>query len=108
MKTLLIENTWLSMMEHGWGNGYVIIPKGHPMHGKPYDDIDVEVHGGLTFAETGKNAKEQFTLPITKADFDSWVVGFDTAHYMDTMQRWPRQAVKDETMNLKKQLEAIK
>ena len=31
--------------------GYTRIPPGHPWHGKDYDDIDVDVHGGLTFAE---------------------------------------------------------
>lgn len=30
--------------------GYVGVPEGHPLHGKCYDDIDIEVHGGLTFA----------------------------------------------------------
>jgi hypothetical protein len=30
--------------------GYVGVAPGHPMHGKHYDAVDVEVHGGLTFA----------------------------------------------------------
>ena len=32
--------------------GYVGVPKGHPDHGKDYDAVDVDVHGGLTFADT--------------------------------------------------------
>lgn len=31
--------------------GYVGVPPGHPAHGKDYDSVDVEVHGGLTFAD---------------------------------------------------------
>jgi hypothetical protein len=32
--------------------GYVGVPEGHPCHGKGYDDVDVDVHGGLTFADS--------------------------------------------------------
>jgi len=42
MKAIIKENTWLTRggyMDFGWGNGYVLIPEGHPLHGKPYDDI---------------------------------------------------------------------
>jgi hypothetical protein len=30
--------------------GYVGVSPDHPDHGKGYDDVDVEIHGGLTFA----------------------------------------------------------
>lgn len=33
--------------------GYVGVPLDHPLAGKPYDDVDLDVHGGLTFAEEG-------------------------------------------------------
>lgn len=29
--------------------GYIAVPPAHPWFGKSYDDIDVDVHGGLTF-----------------------------------------------------------
>ena len=29
---------------------YVNVPESHPYYGKKYDDISIEVHGGLTFA----------------------------------------------------------
>ena len=32
-----VENDWLQT-EHGWGNGYVAIPKEHSLHGKSYRD----------------------------------------------------------------------
>lgn len=31
--------------------GYVRVPAGHPWHGKDRGDVDVRVHGGLTFGE---------------------------------------------------------
>ena len=34
-------------------NGYVYLPDTHPDFGKGYDDIDVSVHGGLTYADGG-------------------------------------------------------
>lgn len=103
MKTFLRENTWLNFTTTGWGNGYVIIPKGHPFHGKSYDDInlDIEVHGGLTFAEP---AKEIDWECIDKKDKDGWVVGFDTAHYDDNPDRWTKEAVQSETDRLVEQL----
>lgn len=47
-------------------NGYVRLPTGHPWRGWSYDDIPVEVPGGLTYG----------------CDEDGWI-GFDTAHFMD-------------------------
>lgn len=59
----------LSSFERGWGNGYVMLPKSHIWYGKDYDDIPINVHGGLTYGE--------------KNDSDYWVIGFDTAHAGD-------------------------
>jgi hypothetical protein len=47
--------------------GYVVIPKGHRVWGKGYDDVDVDVHGGLTYADEDKETGE-------------WVFGFDCSH----------------------------
>ena len=30
--------------------GYVGVPSGHPLHGKDYDNVSLEAHGGITFA----------------------------------------------------------
>lgn len=76
----------------GWGNGYVHLPPEHPFHGVDYDEIPVEVHGGLTYAENEKGA---------------WVVGFDTSHHGDTLEKWPMEEVEAETIRLKEQLERL-
>jgi hypothetical protein len=54
----------------------VRVPPGHPWHGKGYDEIDAEVHGGLTFAEPDEHCGKG-------GPDDAWWVGFDCAHHMD-------------------------
>ena len=54
--------------------GYVGLPKEHICEGKDYDEIDVSVHGGLTYAGQGNK------YPVD--DNRSWI-GFDCAHYRD-------------------------
>ena len=44
--------------------GYVVLPEDHKLYGTDYEEIDVDVHGGLTYSENGK-------------------VGFDCAHAGD-------------------------
>lgn len=57
----------------GYRCGYVRVPVGHPWHGKDYNDFDVSIHGGLTFAEPD--------LPCEKGGPDDahWF-GFDCGH----------------------------
>jgi hypothetical protein len=54
--------------------GYVGLHAAHPSHGKGYDDIEADVHGGLTYAE----ANAPNCLPD-----GLWWVGFDCAHSGD-------------------------
>lgn len=83
-------------LEKGWGNGYVRIPEGHPYYEKNYDDIPVSVHGGLTFSNHVFEDGEYFS--------DGYWVGFDTAHYGDTKERWPMDKVMEETIYLFKEI----
>lgn len=88
----LIENTWLPGLSHGWGNGYVSLPKGHKFYGLHYDDDllqDIDIHGGLTYSEQ---------------EGDFWTFGFDTAHHADTAENWPKDKVRDEALKLLQQL----
>ena len=48
--------------------GYVSVPAEHPMFGKHYDDVEVDVHGGLTYS---------------KAEDGAWCFGYDCAHLDD-------------------------
>jgi hypothetical protein len=101
----VVENTWLQrtpMLDIGWGNGYVLLPQDHPWFGKHYDSISCDVHGGITLAD-----------PVTPSDIDKhglsphhlgmWCIGFDTCHGGDSLDKWPKSKVIEETYNLYKQ-----
>jgi len=94
----IIKTSW-GFHDKGWGNGYVRIVKGHKYYGKTYDDIPINVHGGLTFSEFIKDS-DNFS--------DGYWVGFDTAHYGDTSINWPMNEVYEETLSLFRQLYHLK
>jgi hypothetical protein len=106
MKHFVLENKWNKWTDHGWGNGYVLIPEGHPCYGTHYDLIDVNVHGGLTFGKL-VDKKLAKAMHLDQEDIGSWCVGFDTCHCGDTMEIWTERAVVAETCRLKLQLERI-
>lgn len=54
--------------------GYVRVPVGHPLHGKEYEVPDVNVHGGLTYANIE---------PCAHDDGIGWWFGFDCVHAGD-------------------------
>lgn len=89
----LIQINWLDGIDHGWGNGYVNLPKWHKYYGVHYDNIPVDVHGGLTYSEQ---------------EGDYWVVGFDTCHAWDTMEKWPKEKVLEEAIQLMNQLKKFR
>jgi hypothetical protein len=61
--------------------GYVAVPPGHPCHGKPYDDVDVDVHGGLTYAKRCEG--HICHVPKPGEPDEVWWLGFDTCHAGD-------------------------
>jgi hypothetical protein len=67
--------------------GYVAVPPGHPYYEKDYDDVDVEVHGGLTYADKcreGADPSEGIChVPLPGRPEDVWWLGFDCAHLWD-------------------------
>ena len=65
--------------------GYVGVSDGHPAFGKDYNDVDVSVHGGLTFADhcRGEPGKGICHLPEAGEPDHIWWLGFDCHHYRD-------------------------
>lgn len=75
--------------------GYVGLPPQHPWFEKDYDDLPVEVHGGLTYADHCQQFKpaygtlEEFHakaichIPSAGQPDNVWWLGFDTAHSYD-------------------------
>ena len=90
----LLENTWMDNVSHGWGNGYVLLPPEHSMYNVDYTEIDVDVHGGLTYSGIHANT-------------GLWAVGFDTAHMDDTQTSCSKSYVLSETESLRTQLELM-
>jgi len=74
-------NCLLRRVPSGCWCGYVAVPPYHSAHGKPYDAIDVDVHGGLTYAEEGMPGEK----PEDQALFAWywWWFGFDCNHFDD-------------------------
>ncbi len=54
--------------------GYVAVPDGHPCFGKDYNNMDIDIHGGLTYAGLCGGQKGAV-----------WWFGFDCAHWGDIM-----------------------
>lgn len=67
--------------------GYVGVGENHPAYGKDYNDVDVAVHGGLTYAARCQEQGEQDTnichIPEIDEPDNIWWLGFDCAHSGD-------------------------
>jgi hypothetical protein len=107
MKYFIQELTHLkdSGVECGWGNGYVVIPPEHPLYNVQCENMDVEVHGGLTLSKKITNGTLELFPALDVSDLGCWLVGFDTAHYGDDGYKWSMEAVQMETERLVLQLE---
>jgi signal peptidase I len=92
-----LNNQFIKRLAGGWGNGYVAVPPTHPAYKMDYDTLmyNINVHGNLTYSQfgDGKNAPKEW-----------WVFGFDTNHYTDDINIWPKEAVEAETKRLYCQL----
>ena len=62
--------------------GYAAVPPGHALHGKHYDDVDVDAHGGLTYSD-GCDGARICHVPAPGEPADVWWFGFDCAHLGD-------------------------
>ena len=89
MKEMIYSADWLNPPEriaegeYKGFNYYVLSLGTHPcayvdvtntkLHGEDYDDIDIECHYGLTYAEER----------LTTVEKKGWFIGWDYAHYGD-------------------------
>lgn len=93
----------LSMGTHP--TAYVEIPEDHKFYGKSYDDIDIKVHGGLTYSSDHlQDIKE-----------DTWIIGWDYAHTGDYLgmlpdyanvgyKKWTTREMVEEAINVIEQI----
>jgi len=70
----------------GFLRGYLRLPPSNRFHGKGYDEIDVDVHGGLTFFHHSLN------IDMNRWDENTggWWIGFDCGHFMDTIPNYKK------------------
>lgn len=78
---------------------YIEIPKNHCFYGKSWDEIDIYVHGGVTYAE-------DYLLNIK----NSWFIGWDYAHwddynyYLNNGKKWTTKQIYKHVKNAIQQL----
>lgn len=68
--------------------GYVGVPRKHRFHGLPYEMIDLDVHGGLTFADRcapGEPIDGICHIAWEGRESESWWFGFDCGRAWDVM-----------------------
>lgn len=87
--TYTIENTWFprNIINCGWGNGYICLPKDHPRYGLDYDDIAHPPNQEWTYSQEESLPNEEGVIETY------WVFGFDTAHYDQDLFNWPESRV---------------
>ena len=74
-------NCWMKRSPMGSWNAYVCVPADHPWWGMDYDQVyesdhEIDVHGGLTFADSW----------LAEGD---WWFGFDCGHAFDQSPAMP-------------------
>lgn len=101
LKTHIVENTWLDrgIMNFGWGNGYVLIPRDHPLYEKQWNEIEINTHYSITFSEK-VDLELMLNCGLVMDDLDMWMIGFDTVHFRDTLESWPKERVQLEADSL--------
>jgi len=96
----------------GYANGYVALEQGHKLYNKDYMDIDVDIHGGLTYShemtleDIDELANKLVVGNVEKFKLTDkfWVIGFDTRHMSDNLETCPKSYCEQETINLYKQI----
>lgn len=76
------------IVRNHYGNlcGYVGVFESHLFYGKDYDAPDVDVHGGLTFADKcheSANECDGICHKAPEGEDNVWWLGFDCAHAWD-------------------------
>lgn len=79
---------------YGHWCGYVGVPEGHPAYEQHYDSVPVEVHGGLTFADSCDQSDDAEAhgichVPLPGRPEKIWWLGFDAAHAWDMQPAKP-------------------
>lgn len=85
-------------MPMGYRCGYVGIPKESKFYGKSYDDIPVDCHCGLTYANKRLHLQN---------DTSTWWIGFDCRHACDGYDVQKIKELYSDDENIMKQAERM-
>ena len=99
-------------------NGYVAFDAELPlssMSGASWEDTEsldnlLDIHGGITYdsdIDTTYPMIPLTAIPNPEELKKFRCIGFDTLHYSDTRDKWPMERVKEETLNLMRQIEKL-
>ena len=116
VKCFCIENPktdYPVFFERGWGNGYLVFDRAHPLHGRHYDDIDMshhmQAHGGWTYSQIAGNHFLKNDIKMIaigneelQINADDWIIGFDTSHAGDNSENCSKSFVINHIKELKK------
>jgi hypothetical protein len=82
---------------YGFWCGYVGVPPTHPLHGRHYDEPNVDVHGGLTFSDACQLGEEEGRgiCHIDEEEPNVWWFGFDCGHAWDISPQDATRAEKE-------------
>ena len=116
VKCFCVENPkkeYPILFERGWGNGYLVFDRTHPLYGKHYDEINMsrhmQAHGDWTYSQLAGNHFLKNDIKIIaieneelQIEADDWIIGFDTSHTGDDLDSCPKSFVVNHTKALKK------
>ena len=69
--------------------GYVGVPEGHPAHGVYYNELHIEVHGGLSYSDHCQDVENEDQghaichIPGPDEPKHLWWIGYDCGHAFD-------------------------
>lgn len=63
--------------------GYAAVAPGHPWHGKNYEYVDADAHGGLTYSDVCQSSFGICHIPQPGEPDNVWWLGFDCSHAWD-------------------------
>ena len=88
---LIVRSSW-----HGALCGYVGVAEGHPAFARDHDEVDVTVHGGLTFSDFCDEGEEYGIchIPAPGETERVWWLGFDAGHARDLRPAWAASGLK--------------